>query len=185
MHFPGVAGSDLIGPDPSRSSELLLHAVQRMADEQSGVRTVREQREKRCCGWWRLPLKIEQLPVRPHWRRSRHGAPITLSAAYAKSHKAGLSTNKVQTASKGPWLKARTAFGRLQARTATRLTPEMNRPLFDPKHLRIAAEVRAKAWRRRWLNTATALVLLIVTLGVMVTIVVLEQIELHVRKLVQ
>jgi ABC-type lipoprotein release transport system permease subunit len=61
----------------------------------------------------------------------------------------------------------------------------MNRPLFDPKHLRIAAEVRAKAWRRRWLNTATALVLLIVTLGVMVTIVVLEQIELHVRKLVQ
>ena len=24
----------------------------------------------------------------------------------------------------------------------------MNRPLFDPEHLRIAAEVRAKAWRR-------------------------------------
>jgi hypothetical protein len=65
MHLPVVAGSDLIGPEPSRSSELLLHAVQRMADEQSGVRTVREQREKRRCGWWRLPSKIEHLPVRP------------------------------------------------------------------------------------------------------------------------
>jgi hypothetical protein len=62
----------------------------------------------------------------------------------------------------------------------------MNRPLFDPKHLRIAAEVRAKAWRRRWLDMAGGLlVLLIVTLGVIVTTVVFAQIELHVRKLVQ
>ena len=52
--------------------------------------------------------------------------------------------------------------------------------------MRIAAEVRAKAWRRRWVNMAGGLlVLLIVTLGVMVTIVVFAQIELHVRKLVQ
>jgi hypothetical protein len=47
----------------------------------------------------------------------------------------------------------------------------MNRPLFDPEHLRIAAELHAKAWRSRWLNMAGGLlVLLIVALGVMVTI---------------
>jgi hypothetical protein len=57
---------------------------------------------------------------------------------------------------------------------------------FDPEHLRIAAELRAKAWRSRWLNIAGALlVLLIVALGVMVTIVVLAHIVLHVRVLVQ
>jgi hypothetical protein len=31
---------------------------------------------------------------------------------------------------------------------------EMNRPLFDPELLGIAAEVRAKPWRQRWLNLA-------------------------------
>ena len=63
---------------------------------------------------------------------------------------------------------------------------DMNRPLFDPEHLRIAAEVRAKAWRRRWLNVAaTMLVLLIVTAGAVLTIVMMAQILLHVRKLVQ
>jgi hypothetical protein len=34
---------------------------------------------------------------------------------------------------------------------------EMNRRLFDPEHLRIAAGVRAKAWRRRWLGFAFSL----------------------------
>jgi hypothetical protein len=63
---------------------------------------------------------------------------------------------------------------------------EMNRPLFDPEHLRIAAELRAKAWRSRGLNMAGGLlVLLIVALGVMVTIVVLARAVLHVRVLVQ
>jgi hypothetical protein len=63
------------------------------------------------------------------------------------------------------------------ARQAT----EMNRPLFDLEHLRIAAEVRAKAWRRRWLNLAVGLlVLLIMALGVMLALIVL-----HVRELVQ
>jgi hypothetical protein len=62
----------------------------------------------------------------------------------------------------------------------------MNRPLFDPEHLRIAAELRAKAWRRRWLNMAGGLLLLlIVALGMMVTVVMLAQIVLHVRVLVQ
>ena len=62
----------------------------------------------------------------------------------------------------------------------------MNRPLFDPEHLRIAAEVRAKAWRRRWLSMAAGLlVLLIVTLGVVLTIIVVAQIVLRVRDLVQ
>jgi hypothetical protein len=32
----------------------------------------------------------------------------------------------------------------------------MNRPLFHPEHLRIAAEVRTKARRRRWLDLAGA-----------------------------
>ena len=36
------------------------------------------------------------------------------------------------------------------------------RSLFDPEHLRIAAEVRKKAWRRRWFNQAGALVLLLI-----------------------
>jgi hypothetical protein len=60
----------------------------------------------------------------------------------------------------------------------------MNRPLFDPEHLRIAAEVRAKAWRRRWLNVAGGLlVLLIMALGVVLTtIFALAQ---HARDLVQ
>ena len=62
----------------------------------------------------------------------------------------------------------------------------MNRPLFDPEHLRIAAELRAKAWRRRWLNMAGGLLLLlIVALGMMVTVVMLAQIVLDVRVLVQ
>jgi hypothetical protein len=61
----------------------------------------------------------------------------------------------------------------------------MNRPLFDPEHLRIAAELRAKAWRRRWLNMAGGLLLLlIVALGMMVTVVMLAQIVLDVRVLV-
>jgi hypothetical protein len=60
----------------------------------------------------------------------------------------------------------------------------MNR--FDPKHLRIAAEVRAKTWRRRWLNLAGGLlVLLIITLGVVVSVVVLARIALRLRELVQ
>ena len=43
----------------------------------------------------------------------------------------------------------------------------MNRPLFHPEHLRIAAEVRANAWRRRWLNLASGfLLLLIMAVGV-------------------
>ena len=42
---------------------------------------------------------------------------------------------------------------------APQATQQMNRPLFDPEHLRIAAEVRAKAWRRRWLNVAGGLLL--------------------------
>jgi hypothetical protein len=51
--------------------------------------------------------------------------------------------------------------------------------------LRIAAEVR-EAWRRRWLNLAGGLLaLLIMTLGVVVTVVVLAQIVLRVRELVQ
>jgi hypothetical protein len=62
----------------------------------------------------------------------------------------------------------------------------MNRPLFDLEHLRIAAEVRAKAWRRRWLNLAVGLlVLLIMALGVMLALIVLARIVLHVRELVQ
>jgi hypothetical protein len=61
----------------------------------------------------------------------------------------------------------------------------MNRPLFDPEHLRIAAELRTKAWRRRWLNMAGGLLLLlIVALGMMVTVVMLAQIVLDVRVLV-
>jgi hypothetical protein len=48
-----------------------------------------------------------------------------------------------------------------------RRATEMNRRLFDPEHLRIAAEVRAKAWRRRWLNLEAGLqLLLIMALGV-------------------
>jgi hypothetical protein len=67
-----------------------------------------------------------------------------------------------------------------------RATKKMNQPLFDLEHLRIAAELRAKAWRKRWLNIAgELLVLLIVSLGVMVTVVVLAQIVLNVRGLMQ
>jgi hypothetical protein len=62
----------------------------------------------------------------------------------------------------------------------------MNRPLFDPEHLRIAAELRAKAWRRRWLDMAGGLlVLLIVSLGVMLFVVVVAHVMLQVRGLVQ
>jgi hypothetical protein len=58
----------------------------------------------------------------------------------------------------------------------------MNRLLFDPEHLRIAAEVRAKAWLRRWLNLAGGLlVLLIMALGVVLALIVLARIVLHVR----
>ena len=60
----------------------------------------------------------------------------------------------------------------------------MNRPLFDPEHLRIAAEVRAKAWRRRWLNVAGGLlVLLIMALGVVLTTIF--ALAHHARDLVQ
>ena len=42
----------------------------------------------------------------------------------------------------------------------------MNRPLFRPEHLRIAAEVRTKASRQRWLDLAgVLLVVLIMTAG--------------------
>ena len=42
----------------------------------------------------------------------------------------------------------------------------MNRRYFDPEHLRIAAEVRTKAWRRRRLDMVGGpLVLLIMALG--------------------
>jgi hypothetical protein len=62
----------------------------------------------------------------------------------------------------------------------------MNRPLFDPEHLRIAAEARAKVWLRRWLNLAGGLlVLLIMALGVVLALIVLAQLVLHVRELVQ
>jgi hypothetical protein len=50
----------------------------------------------------------------------------------------------------------------------------MNRPLFDPEHLRIAAEVRTKAWRRRWLNLAGEM--LIMALGVVLPLIVLAKI---------
>jgi hypothetical protein len=53
----------------------------------------------------------------------------------------------------------------------------MNRPLFDPEHLRIAAEVRTKAWRRRWRNLAGGvLFLLIMALGVVLPLIVLTKI---------
>jgi hypothetical protein len=69
---------------------------------------------------------------------------------------------------------------------AARRSEDMNRPLFDPEHLRIAVAVRAKAWRRRWLNVAaTMLVLLIMMAGAVLTIIVMAQILLHVRELVQ
>ena len=75
--------------------------------------------------------------------------------------------------------------GEVRRRDARRAT-EMNRVLFDPEHLRIAAEVRAKAWRRRWHNLAAGLlVLLIMALGVMLALIVLARIVLHVRELVQ
>jgi hypothetical protein len=47
---------------------------------------------------------------------------------------------------------------------APQATQQMNRPLFDPEHLRIAAEVRAKAWRRRWLNVAGGLLVLLIVM---------------------
>jgi hypothetical protein len=50
----------------------------------------------------------------------------------------------------------------------------MNRPLFDPEHLRIAAKVRTKAWRRRWLNLAGGM--LIMALGVVLPLIVLAKI---------
>ncbi len=63
---------------------------------------------------------------------------------------------------------------------------QKNGPLFDVKHLRIAAEVRAKAWRPRWLDLAgILLVLLIIAMGAVVVYTVLSQIVLHVRELFQ
>jgi hypothetical protein len=55
---------------------------------------------------------------------------------------------------------------------------EMNRPLFDPEHLRIAAEVRAKARRGRWLDLIRLLPLLltIVLGGVVLPLFALAQI---------
>jgi hypothetical protein len=62
----------------------------------------------------------------------------------------------------------------------------MNRPLFDREHLRISAELRVKGWRRRWLDLAGGLlVLLVMALILMVALIVLAQIVLHVRELVQ
>jgi hypothetical protein len=57
---------------------------------------------------------------------------------------------------------------------------EMNRPLFDPEHLRIAAEVSAKARRQRWLNLTRRLPLLltIVLGGVVLPLFALAQIVL-------
>ncbi len=53
----------------------------------------------------------------------------------------------------------------------------MNRPLFHPEHLRIAAEVRAKAWHRRWLSAAGRLLLLLtVVLVALLPIFMLAQI---------
>jgi hypothetical protein len=54
---------------------------------------------------------------------------------------------------------------------------EMNRPLFDPEHLRIVAEVRAKARRRRWLNLAGGMLLLVTMVpGVVLPLILLVQI---------
>jgi hypothetical protein len=53
----------------------------------------------------------------------------------------------------------------------------MNRPLFDPEHLRVAAKVPSMAWRRRWLNSAGAMaVLLILALGVAIPFIALVHI---------
>ncbi len=53
----------------------------------------------------------------------------------------------------------------------------MNRPLFDSEHLRIAAEVRAKARRRCCLNTAGGLLLLLtIVAGVLLPVFILAQI---------
>jgi hypothetical protein len=56
----------------------------------------------------------------------------------------------------------------------------MNRPLFDPEHLRIAAEVRAKARRQCWLNLTRRrpLLLTIVLGGVVLPLFALAQIVL-------
>ena len=64
-------------------------------------------------------------------------------------------------------------------RRDTRRAQEINRRLFDTEHLRIAAELRANARRRRWLNLAGGLlVLLIVALGVVLALIELAQILL-------
>ncbi len=53
----------------------------------------------------------------------------------------------------------------------------MSRPLFHPEHLRIAAEVRTKAWRRRWLNLSGGLLLLVtIVLGALLPVFMLAQI---------
>jgi hypothetical protein len=56
----------------------------------------------------------------------------------------------------------------------------MNRPLFDPEHLRIAAEVRAKGRRQRWLNLTHLLPLLLTVVlgGVVLPLFALAQIVL-------
>ena len=46
--------------NPTKEAALLLF-VEQLIYEQSAARTVREQQEKRSCGWSRQPLKIEQL----------------------------------------------------------------------------------------------------------------------------
>jgi hypothetical protein len=56
----------------------------------------------------------------------------------------------------------------------------MSGPLFDARHLRIAAKVRAKASRRRWLNLAAILLLLLImALALVEIIIVLAQVLLH------
>jgi hypothetical protein len=56
----------------------------------------------------------------------------------------------------------------------------MNRPLFDPEHLRIAADVRAKGRRRRRLNLTRRLPLLLTIMlaGVVLPLFALAQIVL-------
>ena len=56
--------------NPTKEAALLLF-VEQLFYEQSAARTVREQQEKRSCGWSRQPLKIEQLPDREMTDRAR------------------------------------------------------------------------------------------------------------------
>ncbi len=44
-----------------------------------------------------------------------------------------------------------------------RVLTTMKRPLFDPEHLRIAADLRAKAQRWRWFECLGGLLLLLIT----------------------